>query len=219
MDVWTNNDSYLIENLVVENEALKNALAISRENKLPEWEVSATQGKFLYLMAKMKNAKRILEIGTLGGYSTIWLASAISDDGMVITLEYNQLYADVSRKNITYADMSHKVKVIQGAALDSMNKMIAENEEPFDMIFIDADKPNNPNYLKLSLQLSKSGTVIFCDNVIRDGELCNASSSDGNVLGVRKFIEDLGTLDNIESTALQTVGNKGYDGFAISIVN
>jgi len=218
MEIWTDNDLYLNEHLVEEDKALKNALTVSRENNLPEWEVSATQGKFLYLLAKIRNAKRILEIGTLGGYSTIWLARAVPADGKVISLEYDQLYADVARKNIEYAELSNKVSIIQGAALDSMNKMIVENEEPFDIIFIDADKPNNPNYLKLSLQLSKSGTVIYGDNVIRAGELCNESSLDEKVIGSRKFIEDLGSTDKIESTALQTVGMKGYDGFTISIV-
>jgi len=218
MEIWTNNDIYLNEHLAGEDNALKNALATSRENNLPPWEVSATQGKFLYLLAKMKNAKRILEIGTLGGYSTIWLARAVPDDGVVVSLEYEKLYADVSRKNIEYANLSHKIKIICGAALDSMIKMIADKEEPFDMIFIDADKPNNPNYLKLSLELSKSGTVIFGDNVIRDGQLCNTASTDEGVIGVRQFIEDMGISDRLDSTAVQTVGIKGYDGFTISIV-
>jgi len=218
MEVWTNNDLYLAEHLVEEDEVLENALAVSRENNLPEWEVSATQGKFLYLLAKMRNAKRILEIGTLGGYSTIWLARAIPAEGMVASLEYDKHYADVARKNIEYAGLSSKVNIIQGAALDSMSKMIDENEEPFDIIFIDADKPNNPNYLKLSLELAKSGTVIFGDNVIRNGELCNDASLDEKVIGSREYIEALGVSDKIESTALQTVGIKGYDGFAISIV-
>ena len=217
-EIWTDNDLYLNEHLAEEDKALKNALAVSRENNLPEWEVSAAQGKFLYLLAKMRNAKRVLEIGTLGGYSTIWLARAIPADGLVISLEYDKHYADVARKNIEYAELSNKVSIIEGAALDSMNKMINENEEPFDIIFIDADKPNNPNYLKLSLELSKSGTVIFGDNVIRNGELCNGSSQDEKVIGSRKFIEDLGVSDRIVSTALQTVGIKGYDGFAIGIV-
>jgi len=218
MEIWTSNDLYLNEHLAVDDRVLKNALATSRENNLPEWEVSATQGKFLYLLAKIRNAKRILEIGTLGGYSTIWLARAIPDNGVVVSLESEELYANVSRKNIEYANLAHKVKIIQGTALDSINKMIADNEEPFDMIFIDADKPNNPNYLKLSLELSKSGTVIFGDNVIRDGQLCNAASTDEKVIGVRQFIEDMGLSDKLESSALQTVGIKGYDGFTISIV-
>ena len=216
--MWTNNDRYLIDHLAAEDDALKNALAVSRANNLPEWEVSATQGKFLYILAKMRGAKRILEIGSLGGYSTIWLVRAIPDNGVVVSLEYDESYAEVARKNIEYAKLSHKVKIVKGAAIDSMNKMIAEEEEPFDMIFIDADKPNNPNYLKLSMSLSKSGTVIFGDNVIRDGQLCNADSTDDRVTGVRKFIEDMGISDKLESSAIQTVGNKGYDGFTISIV-
>ena len=218
MEVWANNDLYLCENLAAEDEALKNALATSRENCLPEWEVSAAQGKFLYLLAKMKNAKRILEIGTLGGYSTIWLARALPDDGVVVSLEFDGLYADVAQGNIEFAGLSHKVEIIKGAAIDTMNKMIDEGTEPFDMVFIDADKPNNPQYLKLSLALSKPGTVIFGDNVIRDGQLCNATSTDEKVIGVRKFIEDMGKSERMESTALQTVGIKGYDGFTISIV-
>ena len=218
MEVWTNNDLYLEGHLAQEDGALKNALMVSRENNLPEWEVSAAQGKFLYLLAKMNNARRILEIGTLGGYSTIWLARAIPDSGVVVSLEYDELYADVARRNIEFAGLSNKVEIIRGAAIDTMNRMIAENTEPFDMIFIDADKPNNPSYLKLSLELSKSGTVIFGDNAIRDGELCNGASTDEKVLGVRKFIEDMGELECLESTALQTVGIKGYDGFTISIV-
>ena len=219
MQTWTNNDLYLNQHLAHEDEALKNALANSRANNLPEWEVSPTQGKFLYLLAKMKNAKRILEIGTLGGYSTIWLARAIPKDGVVVSLEYEELYANVARQNIEYAGLTHKVKIVQGAAIDSLNKMIIEKAEPFDMIFIDADKPNNPNYLKLSLKLSKPGTVIFGDNVIRNGELCNPDNPDPKVTGTREFIEDLGKLKNVESTALQTVGIKGYDGFTLSVVN
>jgi len=218
MQTWTNNDLYLNQHLAHEDLVLKNALTNSRANNLPEWEVSPTQGKFLHLLAKMKNAKRILEIGTLGGYSTIWLASAIADDGVVISLEYEELYANVASQNIEYANLEHKVKIIQGAAIDLLNKMIVEKEKPFDMIFIDADKPNNPNYLKLSLALSKPGTVIFGDNVIRNGELCNPDNPDPKVRGTREFIEDLGKLENVESTALQTVGSKGYDGFTLSIV-
>jgi len=218
MKVWTDNDYYLNEHLAEEDKALKHALAFSRENNLPEWEVSATQGKFLYLLAKMRNAHRVLEIGTLGGYSTIWLARAVPADGIVISLEYDKLYADVACKNIEYAGLQDKVKIIQGAAMDSMKKMVADRVKPFDMIFIDADKPNNPHYLQLSLELSKSGTVIFGDNVIRGGELCNGASLDDKVVGVRKFIEVMGASENLESTALQTVGTKGYDGFTISMV-
>jgi len=218
MQTWTNNDQYLTLHLAQNDKALTNALQTSRQNNLPDWEVSPTQGKFLYLLAKMKSAKRILEIGTLGGYSTIWLARAIPDDGMVISLEHDDHYAETARKNIEFAGLQSKVEIIQGDATASMTKMIEQNVDPFDMIFIDADKPNNPNYLKLSMQLSKSGTIIIGDNVIRDGELCNAASPDPKVQGVRQFIEDMGQSSRLESTALQTVGIKGYDGFTLSIV-
>jgi len=218
MDAWTENDRYILENLIEEDSALKNALAVSRENNLPEMEVSPTQGKFLYILARIRNARRILELGTLGGYSTIWLAKAISSDGIVISLEYSETYAAIAWKNIEYAGLSDKVKILQGAAIDSLNRLIAEKEEPFDMIFIDADKPNNPSYFELSLRLAKSGTVIYADNMIRDGELCNANNPDPKVKGVRALVEDLGKSKTVESTALQTVGMKGYDGFSISVV-
>jgi len=219
MDKWASNDTNIIDNLIEEDVAQKNVVESSRKNNLPEMEVSSTQGKFLYLLAKIKNAKRILELGTFVGYSTIWLAKAIPEDGIVISLEYDETYANLAQKNIENAGFSDRVKVVQGDAADSLNKLIEENVAPFDLIFIDADKPNYPTYLELALKLSKPGTVIYGDNVIRDGELCNAANEDDKVKGVRKFIEALGESENIESTALQTVGIKGYDGFTLSIVN
>ena len=218
MDAWTKNDLYIAETLIEEDADLKKILEFNRQNDLPDWEVSSSQAKFLYLLAKIKGAKRILEIGTFVGYSTIWLAKALPDDGVLISLEYEETYAEIACKNIELAGFSNNVTVIQGAAADSLNKLIAANTEPFDMIFIDADKPSYPTYLELSLQLSKPGTVIYGDNVIRDGELCNAENSDEKVMGVREFVEDLGKSKSLESTALQTVGIKGYDGFTISIV-
>jgi len=218
VDAWTKNDLYIAETLIEEDADLKKILEFNRQNDLPDWEVSSSQAKFLYLLAKIKGAKRILEIGTFVGYSTIWLAKALPDDGVLISLEYEETYAEIACKNIELAGFSNNVTVIQGAAADSLNKLIAANTEPFDMIFIDADKPSYPTYLELSLQLSKPGTVIYGDNVIRDGELCNAENSDEKVMGVREFVEDLGKSKSLESTALQTVGIKGYDGFTISIV-
>ena len=217
MNKWTNSDIFIIKHLVEENAALINALEVSRKNNLMEAEVSSAQGKFLYLLARIKNAKRILELGTLGGYSTIWLAQAV-DDGIVVTIEYEKEYANVALQNIEYAGFSDRVKVIQGDAADVLKKLIEEKTEPFDMIFIDADKPSYPQYLELSLQLSKSGTIIYGDNVVRDGELSNQSTTDDKVIGTQKFIENLGKKETIESTALQTVGIKGYDGFTLSIV-
>jgi predicted O-methyltransferase YrrM len=218
MDKWEKNDLYIIENLIKEDDGLINALETSKINNLPDAEVSSAQGMFLYLIARIKNTKRILELGTLGGYSTIWLAKAVPDDGIVLSVEYVKTHADVAEKNIAYAGLSNKIKVLHGSAADVLNKMIADKEEPFDMIFIDADKPNYPIYLELSLKLSKPGTVIYGDNVVRDGELCNENNPDEKVIGVRNFVENLGKLDVIESTALQTVGIKGYDGFTLSIV-
>ena len=218
MDKWSNNDIFIIKNLIEENTALANALENSRKSNLPESEVSSAQGKFLYLLARIKNAKRILELGTLGGYSTIWLAQAVGDDGIVITIEHAKEYADVAKQNIEYSGFSDRVKIIQGDAADVLRKLIEEQAEPFDLIFIDADKPSYSQYLNLSLQLSKPGTVIYGDNVVRNGELGNQNSIDDKVIGVQRFIEDLGNQEALESTALQTVGIKGYDGFTLSIV-
>jgi len=218
MDIWTNNDLYLTEGLIEEDVALEHALTQSRNLNLPDMEISPTQGKLLYMLAKIKNAKRILELGTFCGYSTIWLGKAIPDDGIVVSIEYEAIYAELACKNINYAGLSSKVNVLNGDASDLLQQLIAEKEEPFDMIFIDADKPNYSKYLELSLQLSKSGTVIYGDNVIRDGELCNKNSSDPKVIGVQQFIEKLSNTKAIESTSLQTVGIKGYDGFTLSIV-
>ncbi|MCL2079159.1 MAG: O-methyltransferase [Oscillospiraceae bacterium] len=218
MDKWTNSDIFIIENLIENNTIQENTLKVSRKNNLLEAEVSPSQGKFLYLLARIKNAKRILELGTLGGYSTIWLAQAVGDGGIVMTVEYVENYADVAKQNIEYAGFSDRVKILKGDASDILVKLIEEKTEPFDMIFIDADKASYPLYLELSLQLSKPGTIIYGDNIVRDGELCKENSTDEKVIGVRKFIEDLGKLETVESTALQTVGIKGYDGFTLSVV-
>lgn len=218
MEIWAKNDDYLHAHLLEEDAGLKNAFLQSRKLNLPEMEISPSQGKFLYLLAKIKNAKRILELGTFCGYSTIWLAKAVADDGVVVSVEYETAYAELARENADYAGFSGKTKILNGDAAVLLQKMISEKEEPFDMIFIDADKPNYPQYFALSLQLSKSGTVIYGDNVIRNGELCNTNSHDEKVNGVRQFIEKLGETKTVESTSLQTVGIKGYDGFTLSVV-
>jgi len=218
MEKWINNDQYIADNLIKEDAALKNALESRRANNLFEMEVSSAQGKFLYLLAKIRNAKRILEIGTFFGYSTIWLAKAIPDDGVVVSIEIDKTYANIAKKNIENAGFSNNVNIIHGVAIDVLNEMIASKVSPFDMIFIDADKPNYPKYMELSLKLSKPGTVIYGDNVVRGGRLYNENNVDEKVVGVRKFVEDLGMLTSVESTALQTVGTKGYDGFTLSVV-
>ena len=218
MKEWKKVDDFLLETIVKQDDALLHALKVSRENGLPEWEVSPEQGQFLYILAKMKGAKRILELGTMGGYSTIWLGYAIPEEGKIISLEFNNTYAKIARDNVAYANLENRVTIIEGNAVDTMKNLIKHNEEPFDMIFIDADKPNNPLYLELTLKLSKKGTIIFGDNVVREGHLTDTDSIDPKVQGVRKYIRDLGKLPNITSTAIQTVGCKGYDGFSLSIV-
>ena len=172
----------------------------------------------MYLLAKIKGAKNILEIGTLGGYSSIWLARALPEIGKVYTLELEQAHAEVARKNIEYAGYQNKVEVIVGPALDSLSALQERGLPPFDLIFIDADKPNNPYYLQWALKLAESGALIIADNVVRDGEVINGESRDQRVQGVRKFMDMLKNDPRIESTALQTVGIKGYDGFVMSVL-
>lgn len=218
MDKWKNVDDFFMKTVIRQNDALLHALEISREKGLPEWEVSPEQGQFLYILAKMKNAKRILELGTLGGYSTIWLGYTLPEDGKLISLEYNHEYAEIAKSNIAYARLKDKVTIIEGKAVDIMQELIEHKEEPFDMIFIDADKPNNPLYLELAIKLSKKGTVIYGDNIVREGHLADTDSDDPKVQGVRKYIYDLGNISNVMTTGIQTVGCKGYDGFSLSIV-
>jgi predicted O-methyltransferase YrrM len=166
----------------------------------------------------MQQSRRILEIGTLGGYSTIWLARALPSDGTLVTLELEPVHAEVARKNIERAGLGHLVDVHVGPATDSLQALIDQEAPPFDFIFIDADKESYPQYLELSLRLSRPGTVIVADNVVRDGEVANAKSSDERVQGVRTFLELAAGDDRIEGTAVQTVGSKGYDGFALLVV-
>jgi len=218
METWANNDLWLNENLIKEDAALKKASDAMKDTNLPQMEVSPAQGKFLYLLAKLAGAKRILEIGTFYGYSTLWLAKAVPDDGLVISLELTEKFVTMAQSNIANAGLTSRVKLLQGDATKLLKKLIADKTEPFDMIFIDAHKPSYPEYLKLSLQLSKPGTVICGDNIIRNGELANMNNVTPNVMGTREFIQTLGDLKYVESTALQTVGIKGYDGFTISVV-
>jgi len=218
MDTWINNDLYINKHLVKEPATLKKATNEMEATNLPKMEVSPAQGKFLYMLAKMKNAKRILEIGTFFGYSTMWFAKALPDDGIVTSIELTEKFITLAQDNINRAGLAKKTKLLQGDAIDLLNKLIAAKAEAFDIIFIDAHKPSYPEYLKLCLKLSKPGTVIIGDNVILDGELCNTSNTNPKAANVRQFIEDLGETEGIESTALQTVGIKGYDGFTISLV-
>ena len=190
----------------------------SDEAGLPSHHVAPNQGKLLQLLAQIQGAKNILEIGTLAGYSTIWLSRALPTNGRLVTLESNPIHAEVAQANITRAGLSHLVELRLGNAVESLQKLDAEGGESFDFIFIDADKPSNPDYLAWALKLSRTGTVIIGDNVVRNGEVINPNSNDDKVQGVRRFSELLALEPRVSATALQTVGCKGYDGFIMARV-
>jgi predicted O-methyltransferase YrrM len=212
---WGAVDAYIAERLLSGADPVFEAiLRANAAGGLPAIDVSPAQGKFLHLMVKIAGAKRILEIGTLGGYSTVWMASALPAGGHLTTLEYSAHHAEVARENIARAGLLDKVDVRQGAALD----LLPSVEGPFDLIFIDADKPNNPGYLEHALRLSRSGTVIILDNVVRDGRVTDASSADRNVQGSRAAFDFFRDHPKLDTTVLQTVGLKGYDGFALALV-
>ncbi|BCB03623.1 O-methyltransferase [Bacillus sp. KH172YL63] len=211
---WKAVDEYYTEKLQVSDPVMDAVLEENGKAGLPAIDVSANQGKFLSLLAQMQGAKRILEIGTLGGYSTIWLARALPSDGKVVTLEYSEKHAEVAAGNIRNAGLEEKVEIRVGAALDTLPELEGE----FDFIFIDADKQNNANYLEWALRLSRPGTVIITDNVVRGGKVIDEKSDDESVQGVRRFADMLADEPRIDSTAVQTVGSKGYDGFVLGIV-
>jgi len=216
-DVWSAVDSYLCDTLIVPDESLSQALCDSDAAGLPQHNVAPNQGKLLYLLAKMRNARRILEIGTLGGYSTIWLARALPADGSLISLEVNPANAAIATANVTRAGLKDVVEIRLGPALESLKLLVEEGADPFDLIFIDADKPNNAAYLEWSMKLARGGTIIVGDNVVRNGAVAE-SGSDPNVMGIRHFLSLLGDDPRLEATAIQTVGCKGYDGFSLAIV-
>jgi predicted O-methyltransferase YrrM len=216
--LWTDVDEYFVGLFLPSDSALEETLDRSAAANLPPISVAPNQGKLLELLARMQRARRILEIGTLGGYSTIWLARALPSDGSLVTLELEPLHAEVARKNIDRAKLGALVDIRVGPANKSLQDLIDGDAEPFDFIFIDADKEGYPKYLELSLQLSRPGTVIVADNVVRDGEVTNSTSTDERVQGVRAFLEMAAATDRIEGTAIQTVGSKGYDGFALLVV-
>lgn len=217
-DQWSVVDSYIVEKLVPADPVLSTALESNDAGGLPAHDVSPAQGKFLHLLARMIRARNILEIGTLGAYSTIWLARALPEGGRVVTLEFDPHHAEVARQNIERAALAKTIDLRVGAALETLPKVHAEGLGPFDLIFIDADKPNNPAYLEWALKLSRPGTVIIGDNVIRDGAVVDAGSRDARVQGVRAFFDMLAAEPRLSATALQTVGSKGWDGFALALV-
>jgi predicted O-methyltransferase YrrM len=212
---WSAVDSYVAERLLADADPVFEAiLRANAAGGLPAIDVSPAQGKFLHLLVKIAGARRILEVGTLGGYSTVWMASALPPDGRLVSLEYAPHHAEVARENIARAGLLERVEVRQGAALDLLPAL----EGPFDLVFIDADKPNNPGYLEWALELSRPGTVIVLDNVVRDGRVTDASSGDRNVQGSRAAFDFFHDHPELDTTALQTVGLKGYDGFALALV-
>jgi predicted O-methyltransferase YrrM len=216
---WTEVDTYIADNLLADADPIfEQVLRANAAGGLPAIDVSPAQGKFLNLLATIAGAKHILEIGTLGGYSTIWLAKALPAGGRLISLEYSEKHAAVARDNLARAGLLDRAEVRVGAALDSLPKLQAEGAGPFDLVFIDADKPNNPGYLDWALKLSHPGTVIVLDNVVRDGEVTNAKTTDRNALGSRAAFDLLKASRRVDSTALQTVGLKGWDGFVLGVV-
>jgi predicted O-methyltransferase YrrM len=217
-ELWKEVDRYITDQLIPADPVFDEAQAANVAAELPAIDVAPNQGKMLHLLARIAGARKVLEIGTLGGYSTTWLARALPEDGRLITLEADAKHAEVARKNIARSGLDHLVTVRLGAALDTLPQLEKEGEGPFDLIFIDADKKNIPKYLAWSLKLSRKGTLILVDNVIRDGEVIDASSEDPNVQGARLLFDALKAEPRLEATALQTVGSKGYDGFVMAVV-
>ncbi|WP_369143987.1 O-methyltransferase [Streptomyces sp. R44] len=215
---WTAVDTYFTETIAPADEALTAALADSTAAGLPEIAVAPNQGKLLHLLAQMQGAKNILEIGTLGGYSTIWLARALPADGRLITLEYEPAHADVARANIARAGLDKLVEVRTGAALDTLPQLEAEGAGPFDLVFIDADKVNNPRYVEWAVKLSRPGTVIIVDNVVRNGRVATPHPDDEAITGTREMFSRIAADSSLDATAIQTVGTKGYDGLLLARV-
>ncbi|MFI1676580.1 O-methyltransferase [Streptomyces sp. NPDC020607] len=224
---WDSVDDYFTTLLAPADETLTTALRDSDTAGLPRIAVAPNQGKLLHLLAQIQGARRILEIGTLGGYSTIWLARALPTDGRLITLEHNPAHADVARANIARAGLDKIVEIRVGPALDSLTVLGAEHEahaeraarpEPFDLVFIDADKVNNAHYLEWALELTRPGSLIILDNVVRGGAVTDATSTDPAILGTRSALELIAEHPRLTGTAVQTVGTKGYDGFALARV-
>jgi predicted O-methyltransferase YrrM len=217
-ELWTAVDQYISDTLVHPDAVLDAALEASVEAGLPQISVAPNQGKLLQLLARVHGSKNILEIGTLGGYSTIWLARALPPKGRLITLESDAKHADVARANVARAGLAARVEVRLGLALDTLPLLESEGRGPFDLIFIDADKPNIPNYFDWAMRLSRPGSLIIVDNVVRDGAIIEAASEDASVKGVRRLNELLASDSRISATTIQTVGAKGYDGFTMCLV-
>jgi len=217
-ELWTKVEEYFAP-VVQEDQALRAAAKEGEKAGLPPIAVSPNEGKLLMLMAQLIGARKILEVGTLGGYSAIWLARGLSEGGRLITLEYEQKHADVAKKNIERAGLGGIVDVRVGDATKTMPELFKEGVGPFDLIFLDANKDGYPAYFEWSLKLARKGTVIIADNVVRDGGVIDAASKDASIQGVRRFNEMVAAETGVSATAIQTVGSKGYDGFAVVLVS
>ncbi|RMI14092.1 O-methyltransferase [Cellulomonas triticagri] len=215
---WTRVDEYLVTELVAEDATLLAAREAGRAAGLPAIEVAPNQGRLLALLCRMVGARRVLEFGTLAGYSTLWFADAVGPDGHVTTLEIDPRHAEVARQNFARAGVADRVRLVEGPAAGSAQALVDAGEEPFDLVFVDADKPSNSTYVEAALALSHPGTVIVVDNVVRAGGVADADSTDERVQGSRAVLHLLGTHPRLDATALQTVGAKGWDGFALALV-
>lgn len=217
-ELWTAVDDYINQQVVPSDLALDAALAACVEAELPAISVTPSQGKLLHMLALLVNARNILEIGTLGGYSTIWMARALPADGRLITMEFDPKHAQVASANIANAGLENMVEVREGNALELLPELAAEGLEAFDLTFIDADKCNNLQYFEWALRLSRKGSLIIVDNVVRDGRIIDADDADADIQGIRSLFKRMATEPRVLCTAQQTVGSKGYDGFAIALV-
>jgi len=218
-ELWTSVDRYLAQQLIPSDDSVLEAtLAATTAAGMPPIAVSPLQGKLLHLFARMQQARKILEIGTLCGYSTIWLARALPPEGRLITLELDPKHAQVARANFASAELNTVIDLRVGAALDTLPRLAEEDAGPFDLIFIDADKANIPEYFAWALKLARPGTAIIVDNVIRNGAVADAASTDASVRGVRRFHQLLAVESRVSATTIQTVGGKGYDGFTLALV-
>ena len=215
---WRAVDDYFNGALIPADPVLDAATRLSAAEGLPDIAVAPNQGRLLNLIARINGARRILEVGTLGGYSTTWLARALPEDGVLISLEIDPHHAEVARANLKSAGLSERTQVRVGRAADSLAALAEENPEPFDLVFIDADKQSNADYLRWALRMSRPGTVIVVDNVVRGGEVVDASSSDVSVQGTRRLIDVIAAEPRLDTTAIQTVGVKGYDGLLFALV-
>lgn len=215
---WNAVDRFITDRLIPPDPMLEAALQSSSAEGLPEIQVTANQGKLLWLLAKAQGARNILEIGTLGGFSTIWLARALPPDGRLVTLETNAHYAEIARSNIARARLSDLVELRLGRALETLPKLAGEGRRPFDLCFLDADKSGTPEYFDWAVRLSRRGSLIVVDNVVREGDILDNESRDPSVQGVQRFFELAANDGRVSATAIQTVGSKGYDGFALALV-